>query len=249
MLFIAARLDSKRLPNKVLKPIFEVPLLERLIDRLASCFSKSSIVVCTSINSYDDPIQDFCTKKKILCFRGDEKDVMKRFIDAARLYSASTIARITGDNPLTDPDMLSFMFKIHNQNNSEYTYNEDLPVGTRSEIIDVNALNKVHKNLYDPSNSEYMTYMLKRPDKLKILNVPSINENCSRPEISLTVDNLQDFECLNHIYKSFGCVLPSLEKIIDFLDNNPKIKLTINEGNYTIPQDIKYSYKGDYNDQ
>ena len=247
MLFIAARLNSTRLTKKVLKTIYGAPLLERLIERVSKNFLKHDIVVCSSINSEDDPIEAFCKNNQVFCFRGDELDVMKRFIDAAELYKAKSIARITGDNPLTDPEMLLHMFEMHKRNGAEYTYNEDMPIGTRAEIIDVDALKRIHKELYDPNNSEYMTYMLKRPDKINTLNVPSLIGKCSRPEISLTVDCEEDLQCLNHIYKFYEGNPPSLEKIIAFLDKNPNIKITINQESHKIPRDIRFSYKGEFN--
>ena len=67
--------------------------------------------------------------------------------------------------------MLNYMFEQHYKNKSEYTFTNDIPIGTRAEIIDVRALKRIHKQLYDPNQSEYMTYMLRRPDKLNILEL------------------------------------------------------------------------------
>ena len=161
MLFIAVRLKSNRLKKKALKNLHNYPLLQRLVERIETVFCKSKIVICTSVNKEDDDLEFLAKKLKIHCFRGSELDVMKRFIDAASSFNVKTIARITGDNPLTDPIMLKYMLEIHERNESEYTYNEDLPIGTRPEVISVQALQRIHNQIYDPLQSEYMTYMLK----------------------------------------------------------------------------------------
>ena len=52
--------------------------------------------------------------------------------------------------------MLNYMFEQHYKNKRIYFHN-DIPIGTRAEIIDVRALKRIHKQLYDPNQSEYMT--------------------------------------------------------------------------------------------
>lgn len=247
MLFVAARLNSTRLTSKVLRPIYGVPLLERMLERLTDFFLKEDIVICSSTNSQDDQIEQFCNNNKVFCFRGEELDVMKRFIDASNIYKPKTIARITGDNPLTDPEMLLHMFKIHERNKVDYTYNQDMPVGTRAEVIDVKAMKYIHSQLYDPSNSEYMTYMLNRPDKIKTLCISAIERKCARPEISLTVDHIQDLECMENIYSYFNGTPPKLKEIISFLDKNENMKIVVSQVSKNLSKDIKFSFKGDFN--
>ena len=246
-LFIAVRLKSSRLNKKALKILYGKPLIERLVERLLKKFKRSDIVICTSTNKEDDPLEKFAIEKTNV-FRGHELDVIKRFLDATIIYKSETIARITGDNPLTDPDMLNYMFEQHYKNKSEYTFTNDIPIGTRAEIIDVRALKRIHKQLYDPNQSEYMTYMLRRPDKLNILELESPNLKCKRPEVSLTVDTEKDYQCLNYIYNHYKGNPPSLEKIINLLDKNPNLKI-INYSAFleynTHKCKKEYSYKDD----
>ena len=68
---------------------------------------------------------------------------MSRFIEVADQKGASTVVRVTGDNPLTDPFMMDSMIESHLKKGAEYTFTEDLPLGTRSEIIDVKMLRRV----------------------------------------------------------------------------------------------------------
>ena len=58
-----------------------------------------------------------------------------------RRFNVRTIAQC--DCSLTDPIMLKYMFEIHEKNELEYTYNEDLPIGTRPEVRSVQALQKI----------------------------------------------------------------------------------------------------------
>ena len=43
----------------------------------------------------------------------------------------------------------------------------------------------------------------------------------NRPEISFSVDENEDYEAVNTIFKYYKNTIPSLENIIDFVDKNP----------------------------
>lgn len=221
--FVAVRLKSTRLLRKALADVAGKPLLLRLVERVAEKFPRDRIVLCTSVNPQDDEIAELARQHRLNCYRGDEQDVMARFIAAAERHRAATIARVTGDNPLTDPDMLVHLFERHEAAAAEYTYCDDLPVGTRAEIIDAAALRRIHGQLSDPSYSEYMTYMLRRPDKMKVLEVPAPDPALKRPELSVTVDTEADLALVRAIYEHFDGVLPPLADIIRWLDTVPAL--------------------------
>ena len=57
--------------------------------------------------------------------------------------------------------------------------------------------------LADPNSSEYMTWMLNRPEYFKVLDLVSPFKKINRPEISLTVDYKKDYINLKKIYDFF----------------------------------------------
>ena len=62
-------------------------------------------------------------KNNINCFRGSKLDVMDRFINAGKKYgNFSDIVRVTGDNPLTDPNIIVEMIKYHKKFFRLYIY-------------------------------------------------------------------------------------------------------------------------------
>jgi len=241
---VAVRMKSSRLPLKALLDINGKPLLLRLIDRISERISLNKIIICTSSNLQDDAIESFSIQNDLNYFRGSELDVMDRFIKASDAFNAKTIVRITGDNPLTDPVVLESMIKFHLKKRAEYTFTNDIPIGTRSEIIDVSALKRIHRQLSNPKYSEYMTHMLMRPDKLELCEFHVNNQRLKRPELSLTVDTLKDINLVRDIYKEFNGRLPNLEKIISWLDKNPSKKIDLN-ANETLQKSIDCSYLND----
>jgi len=238
-------MKSSRLSRKALADIYGKPLLQRLIENIEKSTLREQIVLCTSTNHQDDEIESFSMENGVKCFRGSELDVMDRFLSAAKKYNAKTIARVTGDNPFTDPDMLSNMYSKHIASNAEYTYTDDLPVGARAEIIDVYALSRIHEQLIDKMSSEYMTFMLNRPDKVNVLKVNVDSLILKRPELSLTVDTPEDLELVRSIYSNFNGEIPSLESVILWLDSVPDKIITCDYRGATLPDGVDCSY---YND-
>ncbi len=238
-------MKSARLAAKALADLHGKPLLMRLVERVGEAIPRERIVLCTSTHPEDDVIEAFARDHAINSFRGNELDVMQRFLDAAAAYGAGTVARVTGDNPLTDPEMLREMFDRHASAGAEYSFTDDLPVGTRAEIIDVAALQRIHGQLVAPSFSEYMTYMLKRPDKLRQLEVPAPRRVLKRPEISLTVDTPRDLALVREIYAAFDTALPPLDDIIRWLDSAPGRVITTAAAPAAPPAAIVCSYQGD----
>ena len=153
LVLIAVRMKSSRLPKKALADLCGKPLIIRLVERVQKAELPAKVIICTSTNKQDDDLEKLSYKYGIECYRGSELDVMSRFIEVANREKATAVVRVTGDNPLTDPVMLDFMIKQHIKKKAEYTFNNDLPNGTRSEIIDIKMLKKCHKNLQDPSSS------------------------------------------------------------------------------------------------
>ena len=66
---IQARMNSSRLPGKVLLDLNGKSVLERVIERVSYSKMINEIVVATSSSDKDDPISQFCEKKKISCIK------------------------------------------------------------------------------------------------------------------------------------------------------------------------------------
>ena len=142
--------------------------------------------------------------------------------------------------------MIDFMIEEHRNQGADYTYCKDLPRGTRSEIISVEMLEECHALAEDPRSSEYMTYMLRRPDRFKVQKVTPPNPKIWRPDLRLTCDQSEDLEVLRRIYDEFDGTPPPLADIIYWLDTRPEI-VELNRDIQPIETDasINVRLKGD----
>jgi len=209
---IACRLKSKRLPKKAIKPLHGKPLIVRLIERLKKTVVPSQIVLCTSHNKDDDELIDFVADTRVMAYRGSELDVMSRFIEVADACEADTIVRVTGDNPLTDPELIDNMVRKHHETKSSYTFVKDAPKGVKPEIIDVDKLKWLHKRV-DGDKSEYMTYQLE-----KLYAKTEYESGLGYRDLRLTVDTQEDYELVSAIYDHFTGEPPLTGKILEYLN-------------------------------
>ena len=224
-ILIAVRMKSTRLPRKALTKIEDQTLIEHLIDRVKLVKNANKVILCTSTHPDDEILLKMAEKKGICAFAGEEDDVMNRFIKAIEKFmpDAGIAVRVTGDNPLTSPHFIDNAIIHHQKNDADYTSTQELPQGTKGEIISMQALRKAYKLAEDSNFSEYMTwYFTDNPDQFKIEKV-HIEEDLKRPNYRLTVDNPEDLQLIKAIYKKL--YVPGktifLKNVIKLLDNNP----------------------------
>jgi spore coat polysaccharide biosynthesis protein SpsF len=103
---VQARMNSTRLPGKVLRLIAGKPLLWHVVHRLRRCRTVADVAVATSTDSADDLVADFCGEQGIACIRGSEQNVLARFALAAAKTRADVVVRVTGDAPFVDPGFI-----------------------------------------------------------------------------------------------------------------------------------------------
>jgi len=100
---IIGRLKSTRLPKKILLDIHGKPVIYHMIQRLKLSTKIDTIILCTSINPQDKPLEKIAKDNDIECFLGDPDDVLLRMLNAAEKFNLDYILTITADCPFVDP--------------------------------------------------------------------------------------------------------------------------------------------------
>ncbi len=103
---IQARMTSRRLPGKVLAEVHGRPMLQYLLERVERCTELDGVVVATSTDPSDDPIESFCAERGVDCFRGSLDNVAERFREAAQRQGLDAFVRLCADSPLLDPSLI-----------------------------------------------------------------------------------------------------------------------------------------------
>ena len=60
---------------------------------------------------------------RLYVHRGDDNDVLSRFVEVSKKFNADIIVRLTGDCPLSDPEIIDDAIKMIINTNSDYVSN------------------------------------------------------------------------------------------------------------------------------
>jgi len=228
---LQARVSSTRLPNKVLLPLLGKPMLARQIERIMRSNYIDRLVVATSDESSDDAIEALCGTLGISCFRGSLDDVLDRFYQAAAREEADHVVRLTGDCPLTDPEVIDNVIHEHLVKHNDYTsncINPTFPDGLDVEVIRYETLKEAWNNADLKSQREHVTpYVYQHPEQFKSSNYYHHGENLSH--LRWTVDEPGDYELVTEIYQRLYQAKPAfnMNDVLELLEKYPALK-TIN---------------------
>ena len=202
---IQARMGSERLPGKVLKKIGNETVLSHVINRVTKIKHIDNVVVATTKLKTDNKIEEYCTKSNINFFRGDSENVLKRYYEAAKYFSADIIIRITADCPLIDPELCYKTIKPILNNYYDYTSNihpPSFPDGMDIEALTFETLKKTFNESTKNHQKEHVTpYIYENPTKFKIFNYESIID---LSKFRFVIDNEEDYKVMQKIYKLLG---------------------------------------------
>ena len=203
VLFLQARLNSKRLPSKVLLKIKGKTILEHIVNRLKQSKKIDDIFILTSKSKKDNMIFDLCNKIKINCYRGPENDVLKRFYEVAVNLNVEYIVRCNADCPFIDYKILDEMIvKFEKYRKINYLSNilqQTFPIGMHIEIFTKNTLVLAQKFCKSKNRREHVTPYIYNNKKFKIKNFSSL-KNLSYHR--WTIDYKEDYLFAKKIYNT-----------------------------------------------
>ena len=221
---IQARTGSTRLPGKVLKTICGVPILQLLVERLTQSILIDEIIIATSVNVLDDPIQELADKLKVSCFRGSEDDVLGRVTGAIKQFEIDIHVEFQGDNVMPDPMIIDSVIGYYLKNSHQFDYvtnglKTTYPPGQEVSVYTGSVLLKAEKEWSDELSREHVgIHIYKRPELFKVKNLVAPSW-LSYPSFHLEVDTEEDFAVSKKIYEHFLPHNPgfSLGEIISFV--------------------------------
>ena len=207
MCILQARATSTRLPGKVLEPVLGRPMLARQIERIQAASRLDALVVATSDQGSDDPIATLCAGLGVECHRGSLDDVLDRFHGAAGPVRPSHVMRLTGDCPLTDPEVLDALVGLHLDGDFDYSSNTQqrtFPHGLDAEIFTLALLERAWREARSPYEREHVTPFMYAPPTGARQGV--LLDAVDRSRMRWTVDYPEDLEFVRGV---FGALYPA----------------------------------------
>ena len=232
---VQARMSSARLPGKVLKDILGKPMLWHLVNRLKKSAFIEKIVVATTTNEIDRLILEAAKNSGVESFAGSEDDVLDRYYQAAKIFHADPIVRITADCPLIDPKVTDCVIQCYLENKGNVDYVSTgvpptYPDGLDTEVFSFAALEKAWREAGRKTEREYVTPYIWKNNKLFRQGNVANKEDLSY--MRWTVDEDKDFLFVTQIYKGLykgEDEIFYMGDIINFLIAHPEL-ISINQG-------------------
>ena len=221
---VQARTGSVRLPQKVLKPILNKPMIELLLSRLSRSTELDEIVVATSKEKRDDKLESTVESLGFKCTRGSEKDVLDRFYKSAKFLEADVIVRITGDCPLVDSYLVDECIREYKKQEVDYFSNIDpvtYPDGLDIEVMSFQSLERANLEAETDFDREHVTPYIRNSDSFSKSSIQH-EEDLSGQRWS--VDEPEDLIVVSKIFEYFSPdIFFGWKKVIELLEIRPEI--------------------------
>ena len=201
-IIVQARMNSQRLPSKVLALVNGKPLLQYLLERLKMCSSIDKIIVATSDEITDDPIEQFCSEYKVICYRGSLKNVAERFYMVINQYNLDFFVRVCADSPLLDFKLIDHAVNLLDMECDIVTniLPRTFPSGQSVEVIKSSTFKKIYKKISQADDLEHVTkYFYDHQNEFNISNFTNFIDLSS---YRLAVDTFEDLKRIKRIIES-----------------------------------------------
>lgn len=239
-IIIQARLGSRRFQKKVVEDIENRPVIWHVINRLKQVKKIHQIILATTKNEEDKILLEIADKNNIIGYSGNSEDVLDRYYECAKKFSADHIIRITGDCPLLDPTLIDQMIEFFEKNNFDYisnTLKPTFPDGLDVEIFSFKTLETIMEKSNLKSEREHVTTYLKT--HLNEFETYNFTNDKDFSHHRWTIDEKEDLEFIKKIYSLSNSKLTlNMQEILDIISNNPQLS-EINKG---IDRDQGYQY-------
>ncbi len=205
LVVVQARYNSSRLPGKALYPMAGMPMISFLLRRMKTALPGTfGIVLATGRGHENDPLARWAESEGVAVFRGPEADVVQRFFLCLQAYPANAVVRVTGDNPLTCPELLIEHVRCLESEKAEYVQFTNLPFGAGSDVFSPQCIRKIYEEASAPGEREHLNlYVLNHEDRFSVIR-PRLEGKLARPDLRMTVDTMEDWERMNRLAMRLG---------------------------------------------
>lgn len=222
---IQARMESTRLPGKVLADIAGKPMLERVVERTRRASRVDQVVVATSDSPADEVLVALCQRRGWAVVAGSQHDVLARYRQAAEAYQADQIVRITSDCPLIDPGLVDAVVALSDRPGFEYGCNfhpcRRFPRGLDCEVMTRGTLERIDRLATAPRFREHVTLLVYDPQGQGRFRIDHHLGSTDWSWLRWTVDTAEDLELVRAIYGHFGDRPFSWRELLDVYPQYP----------------------------
>ena len=238
VVFLQARINSKRFPAKVLKKILGKTVIELIVERLRKIKRIDNIVLVTGPQEKNKLLIDEAKKLNLEYYCGSEENILDRMYKASLKINPDIIIRITSDCPLIDFNVINKGLDIFLKSQFDILNNNKVrtfPHGFDFEIFKNETLHMAwqdNRKKFKNKDEFYHTFITPAKymfEEKKFKNYNLLNDK-NLSNIRLTLDYPEDLELITKIFSSLYNKNQdfALEEILDLIKENPSL-LDINK--------------------
>lgn len=155
----------------------------------------NGIIVATSNDASDDPLETYCHEHGIACYRGSLRHVAERCCTAAQTQWFDAFFRVCADSPLLDVGLFAQALALTTESGEAWDIITNVaprsfPPGQSVELIRTTSLARILPELNRPDDREHVTrFFYKHPERFAIRNFCATR---SYGQLRFTVDNPAD---------------------------------------------------------
>lgn len=184
-------------------------MLWHVVNRVRRAMLVDEVVVATTIDPSDDPIEEYCLQNHIEFYRGSLFDVLDRYYQCAVEFQADVVVRITADCPVIDPEVIDLTIREFVERGVDFAANRlpppwhrTYPIGLDTEVCTMAALHKAWQQAVEKHEREHvMPYLYETSGRFKIHQV---NTSPDYGGMRWTVDTPEDLMFIREVFKAFG---------------------------------------------
>lgn len=221
---IQARMNSTRLPGKVLLDLGGRPILAWVVEAALSSQAFDHVVVATTHQQEDEPIVDLSKQFPVSYIRGATEDVLSRFVLAVNEFGPQPVTRLTADCPLLDPSILRAAVNLFYSLPACYVSTIEprtLPHGLDVEVFSAEALLAADEGAQGVDRVHVTSYLRERPGdfpRIGLVFEPQATD------LRLTVDEPDDLSLLQAVVAELGTGATDFRRLISFLRRRPDLQ-------------------------
>ena len=224
------RLNSTRLPEKVLLKVTDKTLLEIHLNRILKSKRISKLILATTNELNIEKIIEISKNLGVAFYKGSMNNVLDRFYKAALNENPDWIVRLTSDCPLIDHRLIDQVIDFVVTKDVDYGSNillEKFPDGQDIEVFRFSALKKAWENAELKSDKEHVTPYIRNNSDFngkKTFRAINYESKSDYSRIRMTVDNIEDFEVIKILINKLGYDR-KWEEYTDYIIDNNLLKI------------------------
>lgn len=198
---VFSRFSSSRLPGKALRNVGSSTLLGVLIKKIQK-ESNCRIILATSTDSSDDILAKTAGDFGIECFRGSLNNIADRTISCIKEFSIKKFARVNGDSPFIQIELLNEAFNILETQKLDFVtnlYPRSFPYGVAVEVFDADFFCS-HAAHFEAQYIEHITsFFYSNIAQFKYHNI--FSSIAFEENTILTVDDIQTYNVVKQMFE------------------------------------------------